>query len=64
MTESTLLVPTMQTFVQFLTLGYFGFQALPEPLRVKVATHDSGKFSAPRVFDPRGRIVPFPAKHA
>ncbi len=64
MTESTLLVPTMQTFVQFLTLGYFGFQALPEPLRIKVVTHDAGKFSAPRLFDPSGRIVPFPTEHA
>jgi O-antigen ligase len=64
MTESTLLVPTMQTFVQFLTLSYFAFQALPESLRIKVAQFDSGKFSAPRVFDPARRIVPFPVEHA
>ncbi|NUM52746.1 MAG: O-antigen ligase family protein [Candidatus Hydrogenedentes bacterium] len=64
MTESTLLVPTMQTFVQFLTLSYFGFQALPEPLRARVSHFESGKFSCPRVFEPSGRIVPFPRGHA
>lgn len=64
MTESTLLVPTMQTFVQFLTLAYFGFQALPEPLRIRLSHFDTGKFSAPKVFDPLERIVPFPTEHA
>lgn len=64
MTESTLLVPTMQTFVQFLTLAYFGFQALPEPLRVHVTHNETRKFSRPPLRDPRGRIVPFPAEHA
>lgn len=64
MTESTLLVPTMQTFVQFLTLGYLGFQALPEPLRIKFARFETGKFSAPRILDPAGRVVPFPTEHA
>ncbi|MCC6797174.1 MAG: O-antigen ligase family protein [Candidatus Hydrogenedentes bacterium] len=64
MTESTLLVPTMQTFVQFLTLSYLAFQALPEPLRIKVSTHDGGKFSAPHIFNPTGRIVPFPTERA
>lgn len=64
MTESTLLVPTMQTFVQFLTLAYFGFQALPEPLRIRLDQFETGKFSAPKVLDPLKRIVPFPAEHA
>lgn len=64
MTESTLLVPTMQTFVQFLTLSYFAFQAMPEPIRAAMAANDTGKFSAPSILDPAGRIVPFPGGRA
>jgi len=63
LTESTLLVPTMQTFVQFLTLSVFGLQALPDAMRGKVRGIDTGKFSAPRMHTTGGRIVPFPVEH-
>lgn len=47
--ESTLLVPTMQTFVQFMTLAYFAFQAAPEAVRKHVAAADQRKFSSPPI---------------
>lgn len=51
MAESTLLVPTMQTFVQFMTLAHFGFQAAPDA----VAHHTDHALTAPPVpiFPPR-----------
>ncbi|HRK33831.1 MAG TPA: O-antigen ligase family protein [Candidatus Hydrogenedentes bacterium] len=61
LTESTLLVPTMQTFVQFLTLSVFGLQAMPDVMRAKAEAVDTGKFSAPKVHAKHGRIVRFPA---
>jgi O-antigen ligase len=51
MAESTLLVPTMQTFVQFMTLAYLGFQAAPNA----VAHHADHALSASPVpiFSPK-----------
>lgn len=47
--ESTLLVPTMQTFVQFLTLAQLAFQN-PGPVIVSaIRTRDASRFSAPPI---------------
>ncbi|HRI87316.1 MAG TPA: O-antigen ligase family protein [Candidatus Hydrogenedentes bacterium] len=50
--ESTLLVPTMQTFVQFITLGYFGFVAGPPLVEAFASSRDRRRFSAPALRRP------------
>ncbi|MCC6152764.1 MAG: O-antigen ligase family protein [Candidatus Hydrogenedentes bacterium] len=50
LSESTLLVPTMQTFVQFVTLAYFGFVAAPELVQQRARVRDRRRFSAPPVY--------------
>jgi O-antigen ligase len=47
LSESTLLVPTMQTFVQFITLAYFGFVTAPEAVQARARIRDRRRFSAP-----------------
>ncbi|MBX7256426.1 MAG: O-antigen ligase family protein [Candidatus Hydrogenedentes bacterium] len=55
MAESTLLVPTMQTFVQFLTLAQLAFLAPSEEIGSILRSRAAGKFSAPTIY-------PFPAR--
>jgi O-antigen ligase len=54
--ESTLLVPKMPTFVQFVVLAYLAFRTPPDAVSASDAVHDRGKFSSP--------IVHFPAPAA
>ena len=53
--ESTLLVPTMQTFVQFLTLAQLAFLAPSPEIASLLHSRARGKFSAPTIY-------PFPAR--
>jgi len=57
--ESTLLVPTMQTFVQFVTLAQLAFQAPAEAIQQRLQASDRSKFSAPPLH--RLRLLPKPA---
>ena len=47
--ESTLLVPKMPTFVQFVVLAYLAFRTPPDAVRIEDSTSDGSKFSNPVV---------------
>lgn len=57
--ESTLLVPTMQTFVQFVTLAQLAFQAPAEAIQRHLDSADRSRFSAPAVH--RFHLLPKPS---